>query len=53
MQRHGFEIVQKIPQLAMPPRRSELAREFCDLSDDDLRTSALFVIARKPRAAQA
>jgi hypothetical protein len=53
MQRHGFEIVQQIPQIATPPRPAELAREFCNLNEDDLRTSALFVIARKPGAAQA
>lgn len=48
LQRHGFEIGRQIPQLATPPRRSDLAREFRELSEDDLRTAATFVIARKP-----
>jgi Methyltransferase domain len=48
MQRAGFEIVVQIPARTDAPARSELAREFRDLTDDDLGTRGLFVIARKP-----
>ena len=48
MQRAGFEIVVQVPVRADSPSRSTLAEEFRDLTDDDLRTSGLFVIARKP-----
>jgi SAM-dependent methyltransferase len=48
MRRRGFEILEELPLLARPPARNELAAEFRDLSDSDLRTSGLFVIARKP-----
>ena len=51
MRRQGFEIVQQLPQQSAPPSRNELASEFRGLSDDDLRTSALYVIARKPHVA--
>lgn len=44
----GFEIVVQIPVHADAPARTDLAREFRDLTDDDLRTCGLFVIARKP-----
>ena len=48
MQRAGFEVVVQIPARAAAPARSELAREFRDLTDDDIGTCGLFVIARKP-----
>jgi len=51
MRRHGFDIVQQLPQTAPAAKRNELASEFGDLTDDDLRTSALYVIARKPLSA--
>jgi hypothetical protein len=51
MRRHGFEIVQQVPQTAPPPDRKELASEFRGLTEDDLRTSSLYLIARKPVSA--
>ena len=48
MQRAGFEIVVQVPVRADSPPRSTLAAGFRDLTDDDLRTCGLFVIARKP-----
>ncbi len=48
MARHGFEIVQLVPQQSFPAERRQLASEFRGLSDEDLRTSSLYVIARKP-----
>jgi len=51
MRRRGFEILEQLPLQAKPPDREELASEFRNLSDNDLRTSGLFVIARKPARA--
>jgi SAM-dependent methyltransferase len=44
----GFELIDQLPLRKKPPRRHELAAEFRELSDEDLQTSALYVIARKP-----
>lgn len=44
----GFEIVLAQRTDAVPAPRAELAREFAAMPDDDLRTSGMFVIARKP-----
>lgn len=48
MRSAGFEILRQAPLYGEPAPRASLAAEFRGLTDDDLRTSALFVVARKP-----
>lgn len=48
LRRAGFEIVTTIPRHSAPVPRALLARQFHDMTDDDLRTSGVFVVARKP-----
>ena len=45
----GFEVLLTLRTEAAPAPRAALAREFAAMPDDDLRASAMFVIARKPR----
>jgi hypothetical protein len=47
----GFEIVSQEAYHRRPPAGGELAAEFRALTDDDLQTSGLYVLARKPSAA--
>jgi hypothetical protein len=48
LRRAGFEIVHAIPHHSAPAPRERLARPFREMPDEDLRTSGVFVIARKP-----
>jgi SAM-dependent methyltransferase len=48
LERAGFEIVHTMPRHSAPAARKSLARPFRDMTDDDARTSGVFVIARKP-----
>ena len=48
LRRCGFEIVLVVPAYAEAAPRGALARDFVTMSDDDLRTSGMFVIATKP-----
>jgi SAM-dependent methyltransferase len=44
----GFQIILVQRAEAQPAPRAALAREFAAMTEDDLRTSGIFVIARKP-----
>jgi hypothetical protein len=48
MVQSGFEIVKRTPAYSAAAPREELAREFREMDEDDLMTSSLFVVARKP-----
>jgi hypothetical protein len=48
IRRAGFEIITTKPTLQAPPSRGQLSPRFCELSDDDLRSSSVFLQARKP-----
>lgn len=47
----GFDVLAVERDQAIPPRRSALAADFRHLSDDDLRTAGMYVLARRRSAA--
>ena len=50
LERAGFEVLLKLPLVAPAATREELAVDFRALTDDDLHTASVFLIARKPHA---
>lgn len=47
----GFDIVRTLPTVQVPVARSLLSPRFSNLTDEDLRSSAVFLQARKPARA--